>query len=549
MTKCVIYCRVSTEGQEDNTSMGTQLEGCRAYAKAQGWDVVATFQEVYSGFYYWERKELAKALDLIRHGGADVLLVYKLDRLAREDNHRGAILTELQKVGATFDSATEDFSNTIQGMVMMMASSMMAMMERDRIRERTMAGKRARVRDLHCPLPGNHPPYGLQWAGEKKSRLVADPLTSPVVVKMFTRVAEGCSATALAKELTQAGIPTPRGEMKAWRQGTISRILKNRVYLGEVEAYKTETIKEKGRKRDGSEGMILKVIPKPTEGRVALPKGIAPELISPELFARVQAQLAGNQSLSKRKNRDPEATLLRAGLIKCGICGSTMTAMRRNNSDRWAYRCYHKGRAIPDHGSISISATDMDSEVEARLRQLLEDHTYIEQFVQPEMANAGPSLELAELERAIADRGKRIANYINALGLVEGVEAEEVSRKVRELGRERTELTARLEALQAVRLDEHARKSEIDRMLDLFRLTEEYFPSLTYDQKRGWLWALGFQVRVWSTDHSPRWEITSDIDPSYWETPANWDDDWHPDAPSVWGGFHGEPPIVTHSFR
>ena len=50
MNKAAIYCRVSTEGQEqDGTSLQTQLEACQKYCQARNYEVVSELSEAWSG--------------------------------------------------------------------------------------------------------------------------------------------------------------------------------------------------------------------------------------------------------------------------------------------------------------------------------------------------------------------------------------------------------------------------------------------------------------------------------------------------------------------
>ncbi len=84
MTRCAIYVRVSTVGQEqDGTSLDTQEERCRAYAAERGWQVVAVYRETHTGSELWERPQLTALRDAVRSGAVDVLLAFALDRLSR----------------------------------------------------------------------------------------------------------------------------------------------------------------------------------------------------------------------------------------------------------------------------------------------------------------------------------------------------------------------------------------------------------------------------------------------------------------------------------
>src|SRR5687767_11700304 len=81
--RAVIYCRVSSTGQEDNSSLQTQEEQCRTYAAERGWSVVSTYREVHSGAELFERPQLTLLREAMRRHEFDVLLVHALDRLSR----------------------------------------------------------------------------------------------------------------------------------------------------------------------------------------------------------------------------------------------------------------------------------------------------------------------------------------------------------------------------------------------------------------------------------------------------------------------------------
>ena len=95
--KAAIYCRVSTEGQEqDGTSLQTQLEACQKYCQVKGYEVFCSFNEAWSGLSL-ERPRLAELRELVRSESIDAVVVYSLDRLTRELGH-GVILTQGLKI-------------------------------------------------------------------------------------------------------------------------------------------------------------------------------------------------------------------------------------------------------------------------------------------------------------------------------------------------------------------------------------------------------------------------------------------------------------------
>jgi DNA invertase Pin-like site-specific DNA recombinase len=86
------------------------------------------------------RPELVKLLGQLQAG--DVLVVYKLDRLARSLQHLLSILEQLQASGASIKSLTEPIStDTPAGRMMIQVLGAVAEFEREIIRERSMAGQ------------------------------------------------------------------------------------------------------------------------------------------------------------------------------------------------------------------------------------------------------------------------------------------------------------------------------------------------------------------------------------------------------------------------
>ncbi|PIF90277.1 DNA invertase Pin-like site-specific DNA recombinase [Acidovorax sp. 62] len=135
------YARVSTQDQDT----ALQLD---ALAKAGCTDI---YQEKASGASRRGRQELARCLASLAKG--DVLVVYKIDRIARSLFDLLAILRQLETVGATIKSVTEPLDTTnSMGVFVVQILGAVAQLERSMIRERSIAGQiaaRARGR-----LPG-----------------------------------------------------------------------------------------------------------------------------------------------------------------------------------------------------------------------------------------------------------------------------------------------------------------------------------------------------------------------------------------------------------
>jgi site-specific DNA recombinase len=157
--RTAIYCRVSSSGQEDNSSLETQEQSCRSLAADSGWSVVKVFRDVHSGAELFERPGLTELRDAMRQDQFDILVVHALDRLSRKQTHQGLILSEAEHAGVEWYSATEDIDNSPQGQILRAVIGGMAEMERLKIIERTRRGIRARAQSGKL-VPGARALFG-----------------------------------------------------------------------------------------------------------------------------------------------------------------------------------------------------------------------------------------------------------------------------------------------------------------------------------------------------------------------------------------------------
>lgn len=124
------YARVSTEDQDTALQIDALLQA----------GVKEVYQEKASGASRRGREELAKCLGSLGRG--DVLVVYKIDRIARSLHDLLDILRHLDSVGATIKSLTEPIDTTnSMGVFVVQILGAVAQLERSMIRERSMAGQ------------------------------------------------------------------------------------------------------------------------------------------------------------------------------------------------------------------------------------------------------------------------------------------------------------------------------------------------------------------------------------------------------------------------
>jgi site-specific DNA recombinase len=124
MTRVCLYTRISTDEENQPTSLHSQHERLEAFCTAQdGWRIV-THEEDRSTGAKLDRPGLTQALDLAREGRIDLLLVYRVDRLSRKVRQLAQLAEELDRLGVVLRSATEPFdTGSAAGRMMLQISA------------------------------------------------------------------------------------------------------------------------------------------------------------------------------------------------------------------------------------------------------------------------------------------------------------------------------------------------------------------------------------------------------------------------------------------
>jgi site-specific DNA recombinase len=214
--RAVIYTRVSSESQEDNTSLEDQEARAKAYIISQGWKYVSTYSDVASGKSL-EREGLNTLLSNSKK--FDYVVVIKLDRLSRK------LIDILSLVYKSFDthkiavvSVTEPFNtSTPQGRLLLNMLGSFAEYERELIKERVQAGKKAKAEK--GGYIGGSPKLG-QIAKNKELEEHKEELNLIRVIKYHRK--SGKSLREICKFLDEKGYRTKRGGK--WYPKTIANI-------------------------------------------------------------------------------------------------------------------------------------------------------------------------------------------------------------------------------------------------------------------------------------------------------------------------------------
>lgn len=318
--RAAIYTRVSTLGQEEEgSSLDTQLEACVRHAVEKGYavDDAHIYREVYTGTELWARPRLTVLRDAIRDHQVDVLVAYAIDRLSRDPVHLGVLLSEAEHAGVEVFFVTEPLDYSPEGQLIRFVRGYAAKVEHEKIKERTIRGKRARLLSGRL-LPGCKPLFGYRWRDDTHSAYDPDPATAWIVQRIYKESAEGRTLCQIADALTSEGVqkPTGRGRPR-WAHQTIRWILTTPHYAGDVRWWR----RQRSSRRPGEQHTTRWRL---AEQQVTMPADTVPALVDAETYQIVQERMRLNKERSPRNNRDPEATLLRGGFVRCGHCGDSM---------------------------------------------------------------------------------------------------------------------------------------------------------------------------------------------------------------------------------
>ena len=203
--KTAIYCRVSTDDQDkEGTSLKTQLEACLQYCQEMNYYVSRKFTETYSGLTL-DRPQLTQLRNLVRANELDVIVIYCLDRLSRNATHGVILRDELDKHHIMLESVTEDIDKSPLGEAITYLRGTFAQIEAEKIRERTMRGKLARVKEGRLPQGTGIGIYGYSWDKATGKRMIIQE-EAKIVQNVFTMALKGVSFNHIAIELNKQGI-------------------------------------------------------------------------------------------------------------------------------------------------------------------------------------------------------------------------------------------------------------------------------------------------------------------------------------------------------
>ena len=414
--KAVIYARYSSDSQREESIEG-QLRECKEYAERNGITVLSTYIDRALSAKTDNRPDFQRMIKDSAKGLFDIVLVWKLDRFARNRYDSAQYKATLKKNGVKVVSAKEAIAEDSTGILLESLLEGYAEFYSVELSEKIHRGQKENA--LKGLNNGGGIPLGYLLGKDK--RLEIDPMTAPVVLEIFTRYAEGETVRAIVESLNERGLQTKRN--KPYNMNSFNAVLKNRKYIGE---YKYQD--------------------------VIIPGGV-PAIVPQELFDRVQARMKKNKRAPAMSKAD-EGFLLTTKLF-CGKCGRLMVGESGTSHTGKKHYYYKCGSAKRKTGCTKKAVRKDWIEnlvVERTMRIIFDDMTLeaIADMVLDVQARENTSLPILKEQLAQTEQG--IQNLLNAIQ--QGIFTPSTKQRLEELEETKERLTVSIlqEELQKPRL-------------------------------------------------------------------------------------------------
>ena len=281
----VIYARYSSDNQREESIDG-QLRECKAFAERNDIQIVETYIDRALSAKTDNRPDFQRMIKDSAKQQFDCVIVWKLDRFARNRYDSAHYKSILKKNNVRVLSATEAISQGAEGIILESVLEGMAEYYSAELSEKVVRGQTENA--LRCRFNGGNIPIGFIINSEKYFEV--NPEIAPFVLKAFHMYDAGATMQEIVDELNVNGVRNSFGTQMSIN--TVSKLLTNRRYIGEY-----------------------------TYRDIVIPDGI-PAIVPKDLFERVQERIVKNKKSPARNKADDQYIL--STKLYCGKCMTFM---------------------------------------------------------------------------------------------------------------------------------------------------------------------------------------------------------------------------------
>ena len=410
----VIYARFSSHSQTEQSIEG-QLHDGYAYAERCGYNVIGEYIDRALTGTSDNRPDFQRMIKDAEKHQFQIVIVWKLDRFARNRFDSAVYKRTLKKHGVRVVSVMENITDSPEGIILEGLLEAMAEYYSANLSENIRRGQAESVKKgWYC---GGSIPMGYRVQDHK---LVRDEKTAPLVLELYQRYADGDSLAAIARDFNSRGYRTARGY--PFRISTFNNILPNPSYLGEY-SYSGQ------------------VIP-----------GLTEPLIDRDLYDRVVARRNVNRR-APAANRSTVQFML-TGKLFCGLCGSPMSGSAgtgKHGERHYYYSCSARKRRLSDCKKKNERKDFIEWYVCEQTVQYILDPERMDHIAE-EVANLYNSEinddRLHELERTVRRLKEEVNSMVDKLVVAPMEAAPAISQRIAQLELQRADAETDLSKLR-----------------------------------------------------------------------------------------------------
>lgn len=400
----VIYARYSSHNQTECSIEG-QLEECRRYADNNKINIVGEYIDRAKSGTKDDRDNFLKMIEDSKNKTFEGILVYQLDRFARNKYDSVIYKKQLKERGIRVLSARENISQDASGILMESVLEGMAEYFSVELGQKVKRGMKLNADN--CYYNGGTIPLGykLEVVNDEKfnnsikkavkKRYAIDEEKALIVKKIFEMYASDKRMVEIIDYLNKLGLTTAYN--KPFNRSSIRRILENKKYIG-IYTYQEE------------------------EKENAIPR-----IIDDELFYKVQKELENN-SLSPARRR-AKAEYLLSNKLYCGLCKDKMTG-KSGTSKTGKLHTYYACKSSIKHlcDMDSIKKDEIEDIIAKTCQDILtkDNINLVAKKIVDYANNEQDTIEYKQLNKSLKENEKKKQNLIKAISECENVDTRQI---------------------------------------------------------------------------------------------------------------------------
>ena len=335
-----IYVRVSTEEQSrEGFSLKEQEERLKEFCNFKRYEIYKIYKDAGISAKNDKRPAYQEMMSDVKSKNINVIVAFKLDRLTRSVYDIEKLMKTVNDYECDIDCmADESNTTTSNGRMVMRIMTSVSQNEIEKCSERTKFGMVGAIKSGHIP---NRTPLGFKRIDKK---LVPDPLTKDVIVRVFDLYLEGKSHQTIANIYNKEKV---LGKTN-WYDSTIQKILSNELYKGDfVNGKRTKH---------------------PTYY-----ENVVDPIVSKEKWESCQYQKKRNA-----RHYERTATYLFTNKLKCSKCGCFLggsATTKPNGKKYYYYKC--------EHCKTYFNESDIETSLFVLMNELVKEDELLNNYYTP----------------------------------------------------------------------------------------------------------------------------------------------------------------------